>query len=56
MAMTIPPITGTFVGDQRVAGVRTLHDGEVVGVGSVKLTFSVLRALHSTETDVGEVG
>ncbi len=47
---------GTFVGDQRVAGVRTLHDGEVVGVGSVKLTFSVLRALHSTETDVGEVG
>ena len=47
---------GTFVGDQRVAGVRTLHDGDVVGVGPVKLTFSVLQALHSTETDVQGAG
>jgi DNA-binding winged helix-turn-helix (wHTH) protein len=42
---------GTFVGDQRVEGVRALHDGEVVGIGSVKLTFSVLQAPHSTETE-----
>jgi pSer/pThr/pTyr-binding forkhead associated (FHA) protein len=35
---------GTFVGDQRVEGVRALQDGEVVGIGSVKLVFLVVPA------------
>ena len=47
---------GTFVGDQRVEGVRALQDGEAVGVGSVKLVLSVVRAPHSTETEVQGAG
>jgi len=47
---------GTFVGDQRVAGVRPLHDGDVVGIGSVKLVFLVLEGPHSTETEVQGTG
>ena len=43
---------GTFVGEHRVEGVRPLQDGDVVGIGSVKLLFSVVQAQHSTETDV----
>jgi pSer/pThr/pTyr-binding forkhead associated (FHA) protein len=43
---------GTFVGDERIAGVRALRDGDVVGVGSVKLTFSVVEPPKSTETEV----
>lgn len=43
---------GTFVGEQRVEGVRPLKDGDVVGIGSVKLMFSVVQTQHSTETDV----
>jgi len=45
---------GTFVGEARVEGVRALHDGDVVGVGSVKLVFLVVPAPHSTETEVQE--
>ena len=43
---------GTFVGEQRVEGVRTLQDGDVVGIGSVRLTISVVQAPLSTETQV----
>jgi DNA-binding winged helix-turn-helix (wHTH) protein len=42
---------GTFVGDQRVDGARALGDGDTIGVGSVKLRLSVLRAPSSTETE-----
>jgi pSer/pThr/pTyr-binding forkhead associated (FHA) protein len=42
---------GTFVGDQRVEGVRSVGDGDTITVGSVKLTLSVLRAPRSTETE-----
>ena len=42
---------GTFVGDQRVDGFRSLGDGDTITVGSVKLTLSVLRAPRSTETE-----
>src|SRR4029453_12035467 len=42
---------GTFVGDQRVDASRSLGDGDTITVGSVKLTFSVLRAPASTETE-----
>jgi pSer/pThr/pTyr-binding forkhead associated (FHA) protein len=42
---------GTFVGDQRVNGSRSLGDGDTIIVGSVKLTLSVLRTPRSTETE-----
>ena len=42
---------GTFVGDQRVDGSRSLGDGDIIGVGSVKLTLRVLQAPSSTETE-----
>ena len=44
---------GTFVGDQRVAGSRLLDDGDVIGVGSVKLTLTVIQTQTSTETEPG---
>ncbi len=43
---------GTFVDDQRVEGPRSLGDGDIIGVGAVKLTVRVLQAPHSTETQV----
>jgi DNA-binding winged helix-turn-helix (wHTH) protein len=42
---------GTFVGDVRVEGSRALGDGDTIGVGSVRLTFSVLELPGSTETE-----
>jgi pSer/pThr/pTyr-binding forkhead associated (FHA) protein len=42
---------GTFVGDQRVDGPRSLGDGDIIGVGSVKLTVSVIQAPRSTVTE-----
>ena len=42
---------GTFVGDQRVDGSRSVGDGDVVTVGSVKLTVRALQAPTSTETE-----
>ena len=47
---------GTFVGDERVEGVRALHDGDVIGIGSVKLVLSVLQPPHSTETEEQRAG
>lgn len=44
---------GTFVGDQRVDGSRSLDDGDVIGVGSVKLTLRVIQTQNSTETEPG---
>ena len=41
---------GTFVGDQPVDGSRSLGDGDIIGVGSVKLTVRVTQAPTSTET------
>jgi DNA-binding winged helix-turn-helix (wHTH) protein len=41
---------GTFVGDQRIACSTAVHHGDVIGVGSIKLTVNVLEAPHSTET------
>jgi pSer/pThr/pTyr-binding forkhead associated (FHA) protein len=42
---------GTFVGAQRVDGARSLRDGDIIGVGSVKLTLRVLQGPSSTETE-----
>jgi DNA-binding winged helix-turn-helix (wHTH) protein len=41
---------GTFVGEQQVQGSRLLHDGDVIAVGSVKLTLRVNETPVSTET------
>ena len=44
---------GTFVGDRRVEGTRSLDDGDTIRVGSVKLTFSLRQLPGSTETEAG---
>jgi DNA-binding winged helix-turn-helix (wHTH) protein len=44
---------GTFVGDQRVEGSRSLGDGDIIGVGPVKLTLRAFQTLSSTETEPG---
>ena len=42
---------GTFVEDQRINGARPIGDGDVITVGSVKLTVTAVRAPRSTETE-----
>jgi DNA-binding winged helix-turn-helix (wHTH) protein len=42
---------GTFVGDQRVEGVRLLGDGDIIGVGAVKLTLRMVQTPSSTRTE-----
>jgi DNA-binding winged helix-turn-helix (wHTH) protein len=42
---------GTFVGNQRVDGCRSIVDGDVITVGSVKLTVRAFQAPTSTETE-----
>ena len=46
---------GTFVGDQRVESPRALGDGDIIRVGSVKLTLRMVQPPSSTKTepDVG---
>jgi FHA domain len=42
---------GTFVGDRRLDSSARLADGDVIRLGSVALTFKVLRARGSTYTE-----
>ena len=42
---------GTFVADRRVDGTRSVSDGDVITVGSMKLTVRGLQPPHSTETE-----
>jgi DNA-binding winged helix-turn-helix (wHTH) protein len=42
---------GTFVADERVDGSRSLADGDIIGIGSVKLTLRLVQSLGSTETE-----
>jgi pSer/pThr/pTyr-binding forkhead associated (FHA) protein len=42
---------GTFVGDQRVESPRSLGDGDIIGVGSMKLTLRTLQPPDSTKTE-----
>jgi DNA-binding winged helix-turn-helix (wHTH) protein len=42
---------GTFVHDQRVEGTRSLRDGDIIGVGAVKLTLRMVQAPSSTKTE-----
>jgi len=45
---------GTFVGDQRVEGPRSIADGDIIGVGAVKLTLRIVQTPSSTRTEPGE--
>ena len=42
---------GTLVGDQRVDVSRSIGDGDIITVGSVKLTVRALQTPSSTETE-----
>jgi len=42
---------GTFVGTQRVDGSREIGHGDVITIGSVRLTVTALRMPGSTETE-----
>ena len=42
---------GTFVSDQRVEGTRSLGDGDIIRVGSVKLTLRIFQTPGSTKTE-----
>jgi len=42
---------GTFVGDQRVEGTRSIGDGDIIGVGAVKLTLRMVQTPSSTKTE-----
>jgi len=44
---------GTFLGDQRVEGMRSLSDGDIIRVGSVKLTLRIFQTPASTKTERG---
>jgi DNA-binding winged helix-turn-helix (wHTH) protein len=44
---------GTFVGDQRVAGPKSLGDGDIIRVGSVTLTLRIFQTPSSTRTERG---
>jgi DNA-binding winged helix-turn-helix (wHTH) protein len=41
---------GTFVGDQKLEGAKPLRDADIIRIGSVELTLTVLRVQRSTET------
>jgi len=41
---------GTFVGDRRLDPAAPLADGDVIRVGSVQVTFTVVQSRASTET------
>ena len=43
---------GTFVGDRFLEGPTRLADGDMIRLGSVELTFTVVRARNSTRTEV----
>lgn len=42
---------GTFVGDHRVERPTSLNDGDIIRVGSVKLTLRILQPPGSTQTE-----
>lgn len=42
---------GTFVGGERLDAPRALADGDVIGVGSVKLTLRIFQTPRSTKTE-----
>lgn len=41
---------GTFVCDRRLRSATRLSDGDSIGIGSVRLTFTAVRSRGSTET------
>jgi DNA-binding winged helix-turn-helix (wHTH) protein len=43
---------GTFVGGRRIDSPVELHDGDIIGLGPVTLTFQALTAPESTASDL----
>ena len=41
---------GTFVGDRKVEGATPLNNGDIIVVGSARLTVKVLHQTNTTET------
>lgn len=41
---------GTFIGTRRIESVTPLSDGDLIRIGSIELTFSVVRGAGSTRT------
>ena len=44
---------GTFVGERRLERASALQDGDIIGVGPVKVTFRALQPTNTTETQQG---
>ena len=44
---------GTFVGNQQVEGPRSIGDGDIIRVGTVKLTLSTVQTPSTTRTEPG---
>ena len=44
---------GTFVGDHRVEGPKSLGDGDIIRLGSVTLTLRIFQTPSSTRTERG---
>lgn len=44
---------GTFVAEQRVERPQSLGDGDIISLGSVKLTLRMLQPLSTTRTEPG---
>jgi hypothetical protein len=45
---------GTFVRDQRVEGPTLINDGDIIGVGALKLSLRIVQTPKSTRTERGE--
>jgi pSer/pThr/pTyr-binding forkhead associated (FHA) protein len=43
---------GTFVADRSASSPTPLADGDVIRLGSVELTFTVVSARYSTRTEL----
>ncbi len=42
---------GTFVGDERIVAPVEIHDGDTIGLGSIRLTFRTLKDPRTTLTE-----
>jgi pSer/pThr/pTyr-binding forkhead associated (FHA) protein len=43
---------GTFIGGRRIESPAELHDGDVIGLGPITLTFESVADQGSTDTDL----
>ena len=45
---------GTFVGKRRIDSITALADGDRIRIGSIELTFRVVRGVGSTRTSADQ--